>query len=194
MRPPPPPPPALKKGASHLLQHHIPSFYRPQLMQELLTRRHTRRINAFLDNVDVGEHFVHGELEAYSCECFRSLPAVSRGLERTLHRDGCLMPVHVNRQSSVCPALRQRDRSQARPPPPPPPDPWRVAGGHCLTRRRHPAGKLAGLDKKLSRSLEAEVQEGSSPQEMMGKSPVGPLSESSRSACAGSALHTVNLS
>ena len=42
------------------------------------------------------------------------------------------------------------------------------------------AGKLAGLDKKLSRSLEADVQEGSSPQEMMGKSPVGPLSESSR--------------
>ena len=32
-------------------------------------RLRARRINAFLDNVDVGEHFVHGELEAYSCEC-----------------------------------------------------------------------------------------------------------------------------
>lgn len=30
------------------------------------------RINAFLDSVDVGEHFVHGDLEAYSCE-FRSV-------------------------------------------------------------------------------------------------------------------------
>lgn len=63
------------------------------------------RINAFLDSVDVGEHFVHGDLEAYSC-------------------------------------------------------------------------KLAGLDKKLSRSLEADVQEASSPMEL-GKSPLGPLSESS---------------
>ena len=43
------------------------------------------------------------------------------------------------------------------------------------------AGKLAGLDKKLSRSLEADVAEGSSPQEM-GKSPMGPLSEASRYA------------
>ena len=41
------------------------------------------------------------------------------------------------------------------------------------------AGKLAGLDKKLSRSLEADVQEASSPMEL-GKSPLGPLSESSR--------------
>ncbi|KAK9817853.1 hypothetical protein WJX72_003161 [[Myrmecia] bisecta] len=63
------------------------------------------RINAFLDNVDVGDYIVHGDLEAYSC-------------------------------------------------------------------------KLAGLDKKLSRSLEQDVQLGSSPLEMS-KSPVGPLSESS---------------
>ena len=35
------------------------------------------------------------------------------------------------------------------------------------------------MDKKLSRSLEADVQEGSSPSDM-GKSPMGPLSESSR--------------
>jgi hypothetical protein len=38
--------------------------------------------------------------------------------------------------------------------------------------------KLAGLDKKLSRSLEADVAEGSSPADM-GKSPMGPLSEAS---------------
>ena len=43
------------------------------------------------------------------------------------------------------------------------------------------AGKLAGLDKKLSRSLEADVAEGSSPRDM-GKSPMGPLSEASRCA------------
>lgn len=41
------------------------------------------------------------------------------------------------------------------------------------------AGKLAGLDKKLSRSLDQEVQMGSSPLELS-KSPVGPLAESAR--------------
>ena len=29
----------------------------------------TRRINSFLDNVDVGDLIVRGDLEAYSCEC-----------------------------------------------------------------------------------------------------------------------------
>jgi hypothetical protein len=43
----------------------------------------------------------------------------------------------------------------------------------------HIAGKLAGLDKKLSRNLDQEVQLGSSPLELS-KSPVGPLAESSR--------------
>ncbi|KAG1670689.1 hypothetical protein FOA52_010965 [Chlamydomonas sp. UWO 241] len=38
--------------------------------------------------------------------------------------------------------------------------------------------KLAGLDKKLSKSLDTEVQSGSSPLEMS-RSPVGPLAESS---------------
>lgn len=38
--------------------------------------------------------------------------------------------------------------------------------------------KLAGLDKKLSKSLDADVQLGSSPLELS-KSPVGPLSEAS---------------
>lgn len=63
------------------------------------------RLSAFLDNVDVGEYLVHGDIEVYSC-------------------------------------------------------------------------KLAGLDKKLCRSLEQEVQAGSSPLELS-RSPVGPLSESS---------------
>lgn len=62
------------------------------------------RLNSFLDHVDVGEVYVRGELEAFSC-------------------------------------------------------------------------KLAGLDKKLSKSLEEDVMESSSPVEL-GKSPVGPLSES----------------
>jgi hypothetical protein len=44
-----------------------------------------------------------------------------------------------------------------------------------------PAGKLAGLDKKLSKSLDTEVQVGSSPQELS-MSPVGPLSDSARCA------------
>lgn len=43
------------------------------------------------------------------------------------------------------------------------------------------AGKLAGLDKKLSRSLEASVAEGASPSSMdLGKSPMGPLTEATR--------------
>jgi hypothetical protein len=46
-----------------------------------------------------------------------------------------------------------------------------------------PAGKLAGLDKKLSKSLDQEVQTGSSPQELS-MSPVGPLSDSARCAAA----------
>jgi hypothetical protein len=62
------------------------------------------RLNSFLDHIDVGELFIRGEIEAFSC-------------------------------------------------------------------------KLAGLDKKLSQSLEEEVMESSSPAEL-GKSPVGPLSES----------------
>ena len=47
-------------------------------------------------------------------------------------------------------------------------------------------GKLAGLDKKLSRNLDQEVQMGSSPLELS-KSPVGPLAESSRCACPSQA-------
>lgn len=43
------------------------------------------------------------------------------------------------------------------------------------------AGKLAGLDKKLSQSLEAEVASESSPLELS-MSPVGPLSDSARCA------------
>ena len=63
-------------------------------------------------------------------------------------------------------------------------------GNLSLTRPRSPSsdltlshppfsGKLAGLDKKLSRSLDAEVALGSSPLELS-MSPVGPLAEPSR--------------
>lgn len=55
---------------------------------------------------------------------------------------------------------------------------WAATPGLRLCTSRA-AGKLAGLDKKLSRSLEADVAEGSSPADM-GKSPMGPLSEASR--------------
>ena len=49
-----------------------------------------------------------------------------------------------------------------------------------LQRQLHlDAGKLAGLDKKLSRSLDEDVRVSSSPLEYS-KSPVGPLSEASR--------------
>ncbi len=58
-----------------------------------------------------------------------------------------------------------------------------TAGNSCTGLRisRYAAGKLAGLDKKLSRSLDQDVQLGSSPLELS-KSPVGPLSEASRYA------------
>lgn len=46
-------------------------------------------------------------------------------------------------------------------------------------RACHAAGKLAGLDKKLSRSLEEEVAAGSASPSSLSKSPVGPLAESS---------------
>ena len=42
-----------------------------------------------------------------------------------------------------------------------------------------PAGKLAGLDKKLSSNLEDTVKESSSPVELS-KSPVGPLADPTR--------------
>lgn len=41
------------------------------------------------------------------------------------------------------------------------------------------AGKLVGLDKKLSKSLDQEVMTGSSPLELSA-SPIGPLSEAQR--------------
>jgi hypothetical protein len=54
-------------------------------------------------------------------------------------------------------------------------------------RHRGAAGKLAGLDKKLSRSLDQEVaqiaEQGSSPLELS-RSPVGPLTDAGR--CAAS--------
>ena len=40
-------------------------------------------------------------------------------------------------------------------------------------------GKLAGLDRKLCKDLEEDVEQGCSPVELA-KSPVGPLAESSR--------------
>ena len=49
----------------------------------------------------------------------------------------------------------------------------------CFLGSQSCAGKLAGLDKKLCRSLEQEVQAGSSPLELS-RSPVGPLSEAAR--------------
>lgn len=47
-----------------------------------------------------------------------------------------------------------------------------------VTRLPGSAGKLAGLDKKLSRSLEEEVAAGSASPTSLSKSPVGPLHES----------------
>lgn len=57
-------------------------------------------------------------------------------------------------------------------------------GGHAG------AGKLAGLDKKLSRSLEASVAERGSPSSMdLGKSPMGPLTEATRSASSAAHMY-----
>ena len=58
-----------------------------------------------------------------------------------------------------------------------------VSRHSAFLRRGGPAGagKLAGLDKKLSRSLEASVAERGSPSSMdLGKSPMGPLTEATR--------------
>lgn len=68
--------------------------------------------------------------------------------------------------------------------------PWCCRGSSkqatCHSAHRRPpallwddSGKLAGLDKKLSRSLEEEVAAGSASPSSLSKSPVGPLQESS---------------
>lgn len=51
---------------------------------------------------------------------------------------------------------------------------------HTHARTRALAGKLAGLDKKLSKSLDQEVQSTGSSPLAMAASPMGPLAESSR--------------
>jgi hypothetical protein len=58
-------------------------------------------------------------------------------------------------------------------------EPFRVGLHLTQAYPARTAGKLAGLDKKLSRSLEQDVQEGGSPIELS-MSPVGPLTDSSR--------------
>ncbi len=47
-----------------------------------------------------------------------------------------------------------------------------------LTQSSPDAGKLAGLDKKMSKSLDAELEAGMSPMELS-RSPLGPLTDSS---------------
>lgn len=106
-----------------------------------------RRLNSFLDSVDVGDLIVKGDLEAYSCE--RRLP--------TAHT--AAVPHAAPRAAAH--ALSVPHTEPAGPAP------------TC-------AGKLAGLDKKLSRSLEEEVAAGSASPSSLSKSPVGPLHESSR--------------
>lgn len=68
-------------------------------------------------------------------------------------------------------AHRTADRAQASAPP--------AKSQTPAQRHQRATGKLAGLDKKLSKSLDEEVQAGSSPQELS-MSPVGPLSDSAR--------------
>jgi hypothetical protein len=91
-------------------------------------------LNSFLDNVDVGDLIVQGDLEAFSCKFDKFTTSPS-----SLFFPSKLIFFLLNSSLS--------------------------------------AGKLAGLDKKLSRSLEEEVMESSSPAEL-GKSPVGPLADS----------------
>ena len=91
------------------------------------------RINTFLDNVDVGEYYVHGDLEAYSCRV-SFLPDQCKVVISSLDSADCYITF---------------------------------------------AGKLAGLDRKLCKNLEDEVEHDCSPL-ALSKSPVGPLAESSR--------------
>jgi hypothetical protein len=109
-----------------------------------------RSINSFLDHVDVGDCVVTGELEAYSCAF-------------------CVVPLFVSRPLSLA-----RARSHL-----PSPDLDPLTTTPSIPRHKKKTGKLAGLDKKLSRSLDAEVALGSSPLELS-MSPVGPLAEPSR--------------
>lgn len=135
------------------------------------------RINAFLDGVDVGDLIVKGDLEAYSCACRPLSRQHSAGrcapdplcCARVLSlaaASGTNAPEHQQvRPVRLCPAgLPGAPPSSRRLPPARPPP---------------AAGKLAGLDKKLSRSLEEEVAAGSASPSSLSKSPVGPLQESS---------------
>ena len=103
----------------------------------------TNRISAFLDSVDVGDCYVTGELEAYSCEW----------------KDKEIKRERENSDNNVVDALFPCSPSLS---------------NNCTLNIF--SGKLAGLDKKLSRSLDAEVATGCSPAELS-KSPVGPLSD-----------------
>ena len=60
----------LRQQSTLVTVTHLKAVYFERAYQALgLTRAvHTCSINAFLDNVDVGEYSVHGDLEAYSCE------------------------------------------------------------------------------------------------------------------------------
>ena len=44
------------------------------------------RINTFLDNVDVGEYYVHGDLETYSCK-------TTTAAMQSWHACGHILPV-----------------------------------------------------------------------------------------------------
>ena len=148
----------------------------------------THSINAFLDNVDVGDYSVHGDLEAYSCAGAKS-PQVACAAGSALYALDVSVPVQVlafvSSLECVCglvcirPGKSGHMKKKGT---------WMFglasgAGPACSAPgcdwRPPRAGKLAGLDKKLSRSLDQEVQMGSSPLELS-KSPVGPLAESAR--------------
>ena len=111
------------------------------------------RINSFLDSVDVGDLIVKGDLEAYSCEAGGGAPAAAAVLS-CLATSPQGATLHCPGHTMLIP---------------------------CTLRRPPLAGKLAGLDKKLSRSLEEEVAAGGtdSPSYSLSKSPVGPLQEGS---------------
>jgi len=112
------------------------------------------RINAFFNHVNVGDYAVIGQLEAYSCA--------------QAHEPGRTRP---SRRASVVVSNRARGLV--------------LPNIHSFVRESHVrsvprTGKLAGVDKKLSASIDQDVVEmmAGSPSNLS-SSPVGPLTDPS---------------
>jgi hypothetical protein len=167
----------------------------------------SNRLNSFLDHVDVGEYVVEGDLEAYSCKkqvlhsserrvacrftavglCVNLLlPGTRQQQLRSWYSPTCHFRLHhpVQVHTGRAMAVRHRQPATGSTISLVPASPCTgTEAGACSACTPAAAGKLAGLDKKLSRSLDAEVQQitDSSPSPFeLSRSPVGPLTDPAR--------------